>query len=231
MKKLLSFALLFGALPVWGQSSAGLPDNGGGTSHQIRASNGPNPSQLYLDFPERFYVPAANCNNATAGAGWSIGSGGTITCRAGTNNLGGYVAITDTSSTFAQFSLPIPEDWDTGALPYIRFFLSYPGTDGASSHTIIPQIKVACTTAASGVSDDPSFQTAHSSSTITLSSATANFFFSTSNVQMNSTDATNCVVGGLMIIQIGRATDTATSAVNFWGVDITFPRLITVQAN
>ena len=200
------------------------------TSGQI-AKWGSNFTQTGIDFPETLFIPAANCNNTTAGAGWSIPSGGTVTCRAGTNNLGGYIAITDTSSTFAQFTLAIPFDWDSATLPYIRFQLAYPGTDGGSAHTIIPQVKVACTTATSGVSDDPSFQTAHSSSTITLSSATANFFFSTSNVQFNSTDMTGCVAGGLMIVQVGRATDTATSAANFYGATVTFPRLLTVQAN
>ncbi len=201
-----------------------------GTAKQVALSGGIG-APTFIDFPERYFIPAANCNNTTAGAGWSIGSGGTVTCRAGTNNLGGYVAITDTSSTFAQFTLPLPEDWDSATLPYIRFQLAYPGTDGGSSHTIIPQIKVACTTATSGVSDDPSFAAAHSSSTITLASATANFFFSTSSVQTNSTDMTSCVAGGLMIVQVGRATDTATSAVNFYGATVTFPRLLAVQAN
>jgi hypothetical protein len=224
---LTAYAPLFG-----GTTSTGAIQSGtAGTAGQVLVSGGASAKGSYIDFPERYFIPAANCNNATAGAGWSIPSGGTATCRAGTNNLGGYVAITDTSSTFAQFTLAIPFDWDTGTLPYIRFQLAYPGTDGSSSHTIIPQIKVACTTATSGVSDDPSFAAAHSSSTITLSSATANLFFSTSNVQMNSTDMSGCVAGGLMIVQVGRATDTATSAVNFYGADVTFPRLIAVQAN
>jgi hypothetical protein len=169
------------------------------------------------------FIPAANCNNATAGAGWSIPSGGTVTCRAGSVNLGGYIAITDTSTTFAQFALAIPGDWDTANGPYIRFQLAYPGTDGASSHTIIPQINVACISATSGISDNPALNGVHSSSTITLSSATANLFFSTSNVQMNSTDTTNCVANGWMIIQVGRATDTATSAANFYGATVTWP--------
>jgi hypothetical protein len=205
-----------------------------GTSGQIFVSQGFSTKPTYIDFPERFYVPSANCNNTTAGAGWSMPSGGTATCRAGTNsNFGGYIAVTDTSSTFPEFSIPIPFDWDTASSgsPLIRFYLAYPGTDGSSSHTIIPEIKVACTTATSGVSDDPTFAAAHSSSTITLSSATANLFFSTSTVTMNSTDTSGCVAGGMMTIQVGRATDTATSAANFYGADVSFPRQLVVQAN
>src|SRR6185312_9231173 len=84
----------------------------GGTNLDTHASTGIpvllSGTWSVIDFPERYFIPAANCNNTTAGAGWSIGSGGTVTCRAGTNNLGGFIAITDTSSTFAQFSVTIP---------------------------------------------------------------------------------------------------------------------------
>jgi hypothetical protein len=181
----------------------------------------------YIDFPERYFIPAANCNNTTAGAGWSIGSGGTVTCRAGTNNKGGYVAITDTSSTFAQFTITIPEDWDTGTNPSVRFYFGYPGTD--TGHTIIPAIQVTCSKGDGTTTDDVTFNAAHSSST-TTTNATANQFWSNSNVTMNSTDVTGCVAGAQMTVQVGRATDTATSAVNFYGADVTFPRLLTVGA-
>jgi len=186
----------------------------------------------FIDFPERFYIPSANCNNTTAGAGWSIGSGGTVVCRAGTNNLGGAIQITDTSSTFAQFMVMIPEDWDTATNPYIRFYFSAV-SDTTNGHTVIPQIKVSCPTAGGGtVSDDATFSAAQSSSTVTFgASAVANGFYNGSNVQIGSTQMTGCIAGGMMIVQVGRATDTATGNINFWGVDLTFPRLLTVQAN
>jgi len=186
----------------------------------------------FIDFPERFYIPAANCNNATAGAGWSIGSGGTAVCRAGTNNLGGAIRITDTSSTFAQFTVMIPEDWDTATNPYIRFYFSAV-SDTTNGHTVIPQIKVSCPTAGGGtVSDDATFSAAQSSSTVTFgASAVANGFYNGSNVQIGSTQMSGCIAGGMMIVQVGRATDTATGNINFWGADLTFPRLLTVQAN
>lgn len=205
---------------------------GAGTAGQVFASGGGSADGGYIDFPERYFIPAANCNNTTAGAGWSIPSGGTVTCRAGTNNLGGYITITDTSSTFAQFMVTIPEDWDTGTRPYIRFILSA-GSDTTNGHTIIPQIKVSCPTAGNGtVSDDATFSAAQSSSTITLgASAVANGFYNGSNVQIGSTQMTGCIAGGMMIVQVGRATDTGTGNINFYGATVTFPRLLTVQAN
>lgn len=189
-------------------------------------------AQQYIDFPETLYIPAANCNNTTAGAGWSIPAGGTVTCRAGTNNLGGYITITDTSSTFAQFTLTIPADWDSTSRPFIRFFFSS-ASDTTNGHTVIPQVKVSCPTANNGTtSDDATLTAAQSSSTVTFgASAVTNGFYGTSNVQFGSTQMTGCIASGLMIVQVGRATDTATGNINFYGANVTFPRLIVVQAN
>jgi hypothetical protein len=219
---------------VWvAQGTAAAPvATAAGTSGQVFTSGGSSTNPGWIDFPERLQVPAANCNNATAGAGWSIGSGGTVTCRAGTNNLGGYVTITDTSSTFAQFALTIPVDWDTATNPYIKFYFSA-ASDTTSGHTIIPAIKVSCPTAGNGtVSDDATFSASQSSSTVTIgASAVANGFYNGSSVQIGSTQMTGCIAGGLMIVQVGRASDSATGAINFWSADVTFPRLIAVQAN
>ena len=197
-----------------------------GTAKQLLTA-GTTPA--YIDFPDMKTYPSANCVNTTAGSGWSLGASGVVTCRAGTNNLGGYVTITDTASSFAQFMVPIPVDWDTGTLPYLLFGLS--STDTTNAHTIIPQIKVSCPTATNGtVSDDHAFAAAHSATTITIgASAVSNGFYTTS-IQTNSTDMTGCVAGAFMIVQVGRATDTATSA-NFYYSNVTFPRLLTVQAN
>lgn len=194
---------------------------------QTCVSSGASKTCTYIDFPDVKVFPAANCNNVTAAALWSIGSGGSVTCRAGTNNLGGFIPITDTAGTFAQFTAIIPEDWDTGTNPYIRMQIA--STDATAGHTVIPQIKVSCSKGDGTTTDDVTFNAAHSLSTITLGSA-ANQFWSTSNVQMNATDVTGCVAGAIMIVQVGRATDTATQAA-FYSATITFPRLLTVQAN
>ena len=223
-----AYAPLFG-----GTSSTGAFQSGtAGTAGQVLVSGGASAKGSYVDFPDVKFIPAANCNNTTAGTGWSIGASGLVTCRAGTNNLGGYITITDTSSSFAQFLLEIPDDWDTGTDPYIRFLLSA-ASDTTSGHTIIPQIKVSCPTAGNGtVSDDATFSAAQSSGTITLGgSAVANGFYNSSNVQIGSTQMTGCIAGGMMIVQVGRATDTATGNINFYGATVTFPRLIVVQAN
>jgi hypothetical protein len=184
-----------------------------------------------IDFPERFMVPAANCNNATAGAGWSIGSGGTVTCRAGTNNLGGFVAITDTSSTFAQFAVSIPVDWDSGTRPYVLLAFES-ATDTTNGHTVIPEVAVSCTTATNGTaSDDITLSAYQSLTTVTFgASAVAHGFYTTSS-QLGSTQMSGCIAGGMMIVSVGRATDTGTGVIGFYYADVTFPRLLAVQAN
>lgn len=184
-----------------------------------------------IDFPDVKVIPAANCNNTTAGAGWSIGSGGTVGCRAGTNNLGGFATITDTSSTFAQFTLPIPVDWDSSTDPYILFAFQS-ATDTTNGHTVKPQIEVSCPTATNGtVSDDATFSAAQTVATVTFGASAVAHGFYTGSGQIGSTQMSGCVAGGMMIVQVGRATDTATGNINFYYANVTFPRLLAVQAN
>lgn len=173
-------------------------------------------------------IPAANCINTTAGSGWSLGASGVVTCRAGTNNLGGYDAITDTASTFATLQITLPFDWNTMENPYIRLQLA--STDATNGHTIIPEYNVACYKGDGSTTDDVAPQAFRSMSTITLN-GNANRFWTTSNLQMNATDVTGCIPGSMMQITIGRATDTATNA-EFYSATITIPRLLqSGQAN
>jgi hypothetical protein len=217
--------------------SAGSGCTTSGSNKQVVLDNGSGGCNS-IDFPDTKTYPAANCDGSTgtavAGAGWSLtGNTGAKGCRAGTNNKLGYVTITDTSTSFAQFLAEIPADWDTATNPYIAVGLS--STDTTNGHTIIPQIQISCPTATNGTAnDDATFATAHSFSasggTITIgASAVSNGWYTTS-IQMNSTDTTGCVAGSLMIVQVGRATDTATSA-NFSFASITWPRKLVLQAN
>lgn len=189
---------------------------------------GPEIQGALASFPQHLIIPSANCNNTTAGAGWSIGSGGTVSCRAGTNNLGGFIAITDTSSTFAQFAVMIPIDWNSAVNPFIRFQIA--STDTTSGHTIIPQIKVSCAKGDGSTTDDVTFNSAHAlAHTITLNT-TANQFWSSAWDQLSNGDMTGCVAGAMMIVQVGRAADTATNA-EFYSATMTFARNLVLQAN
>lgn len=133
--------------------------------------------------------------------------------------------LATTSSTFAQFMVVIPFDWDTASNPYIRTYFSS-ASDTTSGHTVIPQVKVSCSQAVNGTTtDDATLTAAQSLSTTTFgASAIANGIYSGSNVQFGSTQMSGCVVGGLFIVQVGRATDTATGNINFYGATITWPQ-------
>jgi hypothetical protein len=165
-------------------------------------------------------VPAASCDgvNSTtvAGAGWSKSASGVSLCRGGTSNQGGYASITDTAATFQQFFIPIPLDCTLisppagqpcAVNPYIRFAIAT--QDATVGHTIIPQIRVACAIGDGTTTDDVGWSAAHALPAVTLTGV-ANALWTTSNVQLNSTDMSGCVAGGLMWIQVGRSTDTAT---------------------
>lgn len=196
---------------------------------QICTASGASKTCTYIDFPDVKEIPAANCNNTSAGNGWSIGSGGTVSCRTGTNNLGGFAQISDVTSTFATFQIDIPEDWDSSTTPYIRVKLA--STDATNAHTVIPSESVACYKGDGSTTDDVAPNATRSLSTVTLN-GNANRFWSTSNLQLNSTDMTGCAAGATMQFTIGRATDTATAAsVRFYSATVTFLRLPVMQAN
>ena len=73
------------------------------------------------------------------------------------------------------------------------------------------------------------FTTADALATKTMAAATRGW---SSSIQMTQvTSGNNCVPGGLMIVKVTRATDTASSAVNVQQATITIPRLLTVQSN
>lgn len=214
----------------YGVSTTQIGTTAAGTSKQIVLSGGTGTPTM-IDFPERLQVPAANCNNTSAGAAWSIGSGGTVTCRAGTNNLGGFVAITDTSSTFAQFQVSIPVDWDSATRPYILLAFQS-ATDTTNGHTVIPEVAVSCPTATNGTStDDVTLSAYQSLTTVTFGASAVAHGFYTTSVQFGSTQMTGCIAGGFMTVSVGRATDTGTGVQGFEYADITFPRLLAVQAN
>jgi len=194
-----------------------------GAAKQVCTASGASKSCSYIDFPESKFFGSATCNNATATGLWSTpASGVTAACRGGTNNKIGVLQFA--ASGAAQLAIHLPLDWDTATNPY----LSIDFTQGASTttgQTIIMQAQVAC-----GVTDDTAFNTAQAFATAT-STATAHTEF-TKTVQLNSTSMTNCVAGSWMNLQIVRSgSDTATTAPNVYGVTVTIPRLLTVQAN
>lgn len=162
--------------------------------------------------PDKF--ESANCNNATAGAGWSLpaSSAPTATCRTGTNVWAGYLQFAASES--AQFQDEIPDDWDSSTNPYVR--INYTQAGSTSSQTIAYQIQTGCST----TTDDPSFATAQAFST-TTTGATANTPY-TQTLQLNSTSMTSCSAGNIMNVKIS-TTSSSNGSSNAQFVSITWP--------
>ncbi len=178
-----------------------------------------------VDVYEDLVVPAANCGTSNPGGGWSVtNSASNPICRAGTNNLGGYIPMS-AGQAYAQFYIQLRSDWDTSTYPVVSFQLAAPGS--SSGLTIIPTVQVSCMAGDGTTTDDVAFNAVHNSSTVTIGSATANLFYGTSNVTLNATDMTGCAPGSGMIVKIGVAgSSTASSPVNFYSTTVNVPHLV-----
>ncbi len=182
-----------------------------------------------VDFPDVKIIPLANCNNATAGAGADLPATNapTVACRAGTNNLGGVLQwANNNTTTNAQFSFELPNDWDTATQPYINI---YYGSGANTSGTVKWTFSSACTKADGSVTDDPAFNAESASAGRTM--AVANRMWAESVQFTALTSGNNCVAGSNVVVKITSGNGTATSTVNVSKVVLTIPRLLTVQAN
>lgn len=192
-----------------------------GTAGQLYRSGGAGAPTL-SDFADFHYFPSANCVSSTAGSGWSTGATPAATCRAGTNNKEGF--LTWGASDTGQFSIGLPLDWDSGA--NIGVSIQLASTDATNGHTIIMQVASACGKGDGSTTDDVAFNTAQSFGTVTLN-GNANREWKTT---LSALTNTGCLAGGILRLQISRTTDTATN-VEIYGVGVTIPRLMTIQAN
>jgi hypothetical protein len=186
-------------------------------------SSGASKTCSYIDYPETFYVPAANCVNATAASAWSTGATPASLCRAGTNNKDGLLSPWGASDV-GYFKVHLPNDWDSGASLDISIDLT--STDTTNGHTIIMQAATACAKGDGSTTDDVAFNTAQSFGTITLN-GNAN---RTWNATLTGLTKTGCIAGSTLWLKISRTTDTATN-VGVYGATVDLARLITVQAN
>jgi hypothetical protein len=195
-----------------------------GTAKQVLTSGGSGASPSWIDFPEVVRSNAATCNNTTGAlALWSLptSSAPTLACRTGTNVQAGVLQFSHGNT--AQFPVDIPSDYDSSGTVYAKVYFTQAGNT-TSGQTIIMQMATGC----SSTTDDPSFNTAQAFGTATTT-GTAQTPFTES---LSSVTMTGCAAGGNMNVQISRSSsDTATTAPNVYWVSITFPRLLTLQAN
>lgn len=169
-----------------------------------------------LTVPFKLQSVFGGCNNATAGTAWDLPSSSAATpaCVTGTNVQKGVLTFAD--GQFAQNTFVLPADW-SGAVD-AKLVLAGGGSD--TSGTVIPTIATSCTATGGSETDDQSWNTAQSMSTITLATAANRVWAST----LTSITMTGCSAGELLHIRMGRATDTASSAAQYILLELTMRR-------
>lgn len=157
------------------------------------------------------WIPAAGCNNVTAGNAWDLPTSNAPTAVCGgTSYRFGNLTYSNSADTTATFTTTLPTGW-TGAVD-----ISIAAYVNATSQSLKATIATTCVAANEDLLN-PTFNTAQ---TVTVTSpGTANqlFFFTQTSVTM-----TGCAAGELLVMKIGRdTTDTSTADLLITGAQLT----------
>ena len=167
-----------------------------------------------LTIPRRIWLPAAGCNNATAGSVWDLPTTApaVAACVTGTNTQKGVLDFADASDLSAQLTYALPSTW-TGAIDAkVKWF------SATTTGDVVWQLQTIC--AADAETDDPAFNTA---STVTdTAKGTTNQL---NDASITGVTTTGCAAGELMHINIrrdaGHASDTHAATARLVGVELT----------
>jgi hypothetical protein len=168
---------------------------------------------------DKVWLPAAACNNATAGPMWDLPTtlAPTATCVTGTNTQKAYLDFPDTDGAYqAQTNFELPIDW-TGAIDVNIKWLS-----SITTGNVFWQISTICV--ADAETDDPAFNTAS-----TVADAAKGTTNQTNDAAITGVTATGCAAGELLHLKIMRdrtnASDTlGAAAARLIGVEVTLRR-------
>jgi hypothetical protein len=167
---------------------------------------------------EKFYVPAAGCQNATSTLLMDspTTNAATSACNTGTNTQKGYAVFVDGANSISlQTSFLLPADW-TGALDAkIRWFSS------VTSGNVVWQVATICV--ADGSTSDPAYNTAS-----TATDAAKGTTLQDNDATITSVTTTGCSAGNMMYVKIFRdpanGSDTMAGDANLRGVEFTLRR-------
>lgn len=173
-----------------------------------------------LTIPERRWLEAATCNDATAATAWSLPTGTAkpaAACITGTNTQRGVLDFDDTNDENAQTTIRLPADF-TGAIDAVVFWQSTATTGNA-----VWQVQTICV--ADAETGDPAYNTA---STVTdATKGTANQFNSAS---LTAITITGCTANEVLFFRIRRnpadAGDTLGATARLIGVEVTVRRAL-----
>lgn len=173
-----------------------------------------------ITVPFKLWLPAAGCNNATAGSFWDLPTStpAVAACVTGTNIQKGVLQYADTSGGFsAQTTLILPSDF-SGAID-ARIIWRTSATTGNAKFTL----SNVCTDVAATATDDPSFS---NSNTVTTAAPGTTLRIQTSSITGLTTSG--CAAGNLLHLKLFRdgndASDTIAASLDVIGVEITTRR-------
>jgi hypothetical protein len=172
-----------------------------------------------ITIPVKVFLPAAGCNNTTAGSFWDLptSTAAVPACVTGTNIQKGVLDFADSGPFVAQNTLILPADF-SGAID-ARIIWTTSATSGNAKWSLA----TICTDVAASATDDPSFNTA--STVTTAAPGTANRVQTTA---IAGVTATGCTAGNLLHLKISRdgtdGSDTIGATARLVGIEITIRR-------
>ena len=166
-----------------------------------------------LTIPRRIWLPAAGCNNATAGNIWDLPTSNPAVpaCKTGTNTQMGVLDFADGSNLSAQITYKLPSTWTGTVDANIKWLTS------ATTGSVVWQIQTTCV--ADAETDDPAFNTAS-----TVTDAAKGTTLQTNDAAITGVTTTGCAAGELMHIKIlrdsGHASDNLAATARLIGVEL-----------
>lgn len=166
-----------------------------------------------LTIPRRIWLPAAGCNNATAGNVWDLPTSNPAVpaCKTGTNTQMGVLDFADGSNLSAQLTYALPTTWTGTVDARIKWLTS------ATTGNVVWQIQTICV--ADAETDDPAFNTAS-----TVTDAAKGTTLQTNDAAITGVTTTGCAAGELMHLKILRdsahASDNLSATARLIGVEL-----------
>lgn len=166
-----------------------------------------------LTIPRRIWLPAAGCNNATAGSVWDLPttSPAVATCVTGTNTQKGVLEFADAANLSAQITHKLPSTWTGTVDANIKWATT------ATTGSVVWQMQTSCV--ADAETDDPAFNTAS-----TVTDAAKGTTLQTNDAAITGVTVTGCAAGELLHLKILRdsahASDTMAATARLIGVEL-----------
>jgi len=176
-----------------------------------------------ISIPVNIWLPAAGCNNATAGPIWDLPATtpAAAACVTGTNIQKGVLDYADSGPFVAQITLALPADWTTTGGLDIALYWTTTATSGNAKWNV----STICTAVNAAATDDPAFNTANTVTTAAPGTASR---VQTSTIAALTTTSCTTATAMLLHLKVQRdgtdAADTIAATARFIGAEMTYRR-------